>query len=191
MVNPTDTSAFDIFNQILNEEQYDESIETCLISGNPLDASKTTLPCKHSFNYIPLLESILQYINTHGFDNINVKNQTSGEVLVSKYKCPYCRTQVVGTLPYRYDISNIKRKYINIPVSDCYCSHNCQYTDCTINATIPYGDSFVCHKHYNLAVKQSKTCSCTAILLSGARKGQQCGAKSNDCINKLCKRHSK
>ena len=43
-------NAFELFNSILNQE--DENKEYCLISNEPLNETRITLPCGHCFNYL-------------------------------------------------------------------------------------------------------------------------------------------
>ena len=42
----------------LNEDNKDNKVDRCLISNETLDETRITLYCKHSFNYLPLLNEI-------------------------------------------------------------------------------------------------------------------------------------
>lgn len=183
------SSAFDIFNSVLNDTSTDtNNTEVCLISGTPLDDTRVTLPCNHTFNYLPLLNDLISFSKTH-YSHYN--------------SCPYCRSIFYGLIPYRPDISNISRKRINIPVSGCFIKHECMRDGCVRNATVPIGNKYACIIHYKgeMKLKQkrrntsaalenvvhSHTKVCNAILKSGKRKGEQCGAKTT---TEFCKRHT-
>ena len=176
----TGASAFELFNSIVGGND-DDGDNVCMISGQQLDNTKTTLPCAHSFNYIPLLNDLISYSVTHGRRN--------------HIQCPYCRTLTYATIPYRPDIVSTRKVSVNLPVASCFSKHDCMVTECTINATVPIGDSFACYKHFRKQLKlhndvgttsgsQSK---CPAILKSGANKGKVCGAKTK---TGFCKRHT-
>jgi hypothetical protein len=101
-------NTFELFNSILNEENEENNKEYCLISNEPLNNSKVTLPCGHSFNYLPLLHDLINYKKIH-----------HNRILY----CPYCRINIYGNIPYRYDISNCNAKLKNN--CDTYCKrHN-------------------------------------------------------------------
>ena len=196
--SPTSVDAFSLFNSIINDNDETNEKETnddiCLISNESLDNTKTALPCGHSFNYIHLLNYLINYKTTHGF---------------KKLICPYCRTIISGCIPYRPDISNVKHKYINIPISECYLINECSKQGCDKNATIPHQNGFACTLHYRKYKKQdekqtnktqpttipentitSNTNTCQTILKSGKRKGQHCGANIKQPNSSFCKRHS-
>lgn len=181
------SSAFDIFNSVLNYDNNTNDTELCLISGLPLDGSRVTLPCNHTFNYLPLLNDLVSFSTTH-YNQYN--------------SCPYCRRIFYGLIPYRPDLSSIARRRINIPVSGCFIKQECMREGCVRNATIPIGNKYACNVHYKKElktyqnVKASNTTSnvnthqsgCSAILKSGTRKGEQCNAKTS---TGFCKRHTK
>ena len=131
-------NAFELFNSILNQE--DENKEYCLISNEPLNETRITLPCGHCFNYLPLLYDLINYKKAH-YNNNN--------------HCPYCRETIYGTIPYRYDISKIHCKDINYPTNKCYVNNECCYKDCSRNATIPHlDDTYICYRHYKLYINK-------------------------------------
>lgn len=180
-----------LFNEIINDSStnivgFDN---TCLISGNSLGTNSVTLPCGHKFDYIALLTDLLTYKSKYSFGTLN--------------KCPYCRQDFLGVIPYRPDISNKKVRNINTPVESCFEKNTCSCVKegkhCVINATIPIGDKFACFKHYKSALKNyrshdkpnNKTLRCQAILKSGKSKGNLCGAIIKDENNNFCKRHLK
>lgn len=211
-------NAFALFNSILNEPNPEPAtatatatstnsttqiegdttysntniVEKCLISGVALDNTVVKLPCNHSFNYLPLVNDLIQFKRLHGCH------------YTYTLRCPYCRTNIRGTLPYRPDISNLSYQGINKPVNNCYEKHACINTDCSKNATIPIPsktNQFACYQHYKKHLKHTTTTStmgthqtnnteiCNAILKTGKRKGQICGAKTAHNTSN-CKRHS-
>lgn len=212
-----DKTAFDLFNSILNDDNQNQQttvdnsvsdIERCYISGQPLDHSKTTLPCGHSFNYLPLIQDLIKYKKTHS---------SSYHSFNSFFFCPYCRKNFYETIPYRPDISKLSYNRINKPINLSYEKHTCYNTTCDKNATVPIGNNtFACYLHYKSKmpkpskmtksvknikitkssdlsnVKQSitdNTNGCCAILKTGKRKGHQCSCKTLVENSAFCKRH--
>ena len=197
--SPTSVDAFSLFTSIINDNDETNEKETnndiCLISNVSLDNTKTTLPCGHSFNYIHLLNCLINYKSTHGRYTQSI--------------CPYCREVIKGCIPYRPDVSNVKYKSINTPISKCYLINECSKPGCDKNATIPHQNGFACTLHYRKYKKQDEkqtnktqnqtipentimlnTNTCQTILKSGKRKGQHCGAKIKQPSSSFCKRHS-
>jgi hypothetical protein len=65
----------------------------CLITNNALIEHHVTLPCNHTFNYVPLYHEV----------NIQkcVKNTSeTSKLLINEIKCPYCRKIHKMVLPY-------------------------------------------------------------------------------------------
>jgi hypothetical protein len=73
--------------------------KTCLITNNALMDNSVTLPCNHTFNYIPLYNEIkIQKC---------VKNAAeTAKLLMNEIKCPYCRKIHKTVLPYYEELSN-------------------------------------------------------------------------------------
>lgn len=204
-------NAFALFNSILNEPNPEPAtatssnstsqiegdttysntnkVEKCLISGLNLDNTVVKLPCNHSFNYLPLVNDLIQFKRLHGCH------------YTYTLRCPYCRTNIRGTLPYRPDISKLSYQGINKPVNNCYEKHTCINTDCPKNATVPIpsqSNQFACYQHYKKHTTTSTTRDthqtnntkiCNTILKTGKRKGQICGAKTAKNASN-CKRHT-
>jgi len=180
------SDAFNILNSVLEDTETDDNnTESCLISGLPLDSSRITLPCSHSFNYVPLVNDVLRYFSLHG---------------KTRLRCPYCRTPAGGVIPYRPDILRTYRAGVNGPTCECFEKHECSVEGCFKNATVPLpdGGTFACSTHYRRLLKPKKkqtrthpvnsvVNTCTAILKTGARKDETCGAKTH---TGLCKRHT-
>jgi len=182
-----DTSAaFDILNSVLEDTETDDgNTDTCLISGLPLDRTRVTFPCSHSFNYVPLVNDIVSYFSLHG---------------KTRLRCPYCRTPAGGVIPYRPDVLRTYRAGVNGPTCECFEKHGCAVEGCNRNATVPIPDSgtYACSSHYRRLLNPKKrrtrvqptnsgVTTCTAILKTGPRKGEACGAKTS---TGLCKRHA-
>jgi hypothetical protein len=180
------SDAFNILNSVLDDtEGDDDDTAKCLISGLPLDNTRVTFPCSHSFNYVPLVSDVLSYFSLHGR---------------TRLRCPYCRTLVGGVIPYRPDLLRAYRVGVNGPICECFEKHECTVEGCHKNATIPIpdGGTYACSSHYrkllNPKKKRTRTqpvnsvvSTCTAILKTGQRKGEPCGAKTS---TGLCKRHT-
>lgn len=84
----------------------------CLISHELLDQNVITLPCNHSFNFLPLYFELLR-------QNRRVPN----------LHCPYCRTVHIDTvLPHvKLNKSMVYRIGINQPTEFCLPFHTCNY----------------------------------------------------------------
>jgi len=91
----------------------DDSI--CLISKETIEHKITLNLCNHSFDYYYLFHEILQQKKRH----------------IDYFKCPYCRMEYHGTIPY-YEIEEIeKNTLVNynqktlLPILKCsICSEN-------------------------------------------------------------------
>lgn len=178
--------AFELFNSVLDDNaSSNDGDQTCLISRLPLDNTRVTFPCLHTFNYAPLLSDLISYARLHGH---------------SRLRCPYCRTPTNGVIPYRPDVSKKTRIGINAPTSSCFEKHDCSFTGCAKNATVPVSSegTYACSTHYRKFLSANRKSSlphpsnsvvptCVAILKTGARKGSLCGAKT---VTGLCKRHT-
>jgi hypothetical protein len=80
----------------------------CMISHLPITYNSVTLPCNHTFNYMPLYNE-LSLIHNH--------NRT--------IKCPYCRKLSIQLLPY-IPLPGVAKKYgINIPKTLCLDAPKC------------------------------------------------------------------
>jgi hypothetical protein len=81
----------DIKDDINNQELED----CCLITKDTLTTNYITLPCKHTFNYLPLYKTICIQ-----------KQKQSSNLLETNYlgqseiRCPYCRTKFYKLIPY-------------------------------------------------------------------------------------------
>lgn len=117
MLQNLNKSFYDLLNQELNNN-VENKLQTCLISDEPLNDTKITLACNHSFNYYPLFKEI-KIQKTH-YNNLETQRLTKNEI-----KCPYCRNTQKGILPYIKGW--VKIKYVNWPENLAYKPFKCSY----------------------------------------------------------------
>ena len=120
----------DFYNEIANfsaNEIDDISEKKCLITYEPLEKNSVELPCRHTFNYLPLYKELCiqkKIINT-AYD--------TQKLLVNEMKCPYCRMKLDKILPYMqiYDESGtalIQRiNGVNSPERYCMKGIACEW----------------------------------------------------------------
>lgn len=200
----------ELFKSISNIDETDNitNDNVCLITNETLDDDHVKLECGHTFNYVPIYNEIYQ----------QKYNKTSTEVqIVDRYslKCPYCRNIQHGLLPPPQDKHGElgDTKFVNFPLHKCMKQHTCKYIFISgknkgIQCSKPsFGDYCTRHiKYKNTQNKPTHDCqdknvntiinskqSCCAILMSGKRKGQICGAKSKVFYNDkhYCGKHFK
>lgn len=177
-------------NNLIKE---DENIKKCLITNEPLNEHHITLKCNHSFNYLPLINEI---INQKNYNSLEVTHLKTYQV-----KCPYCRNVQDGVIPYQEDIFPKKIKGINWPPSKVCANNTCSaiFRSGKRKGEI-CGKACVgkyCNKHKNFKVKEVKKKNkkinvtlCCDVIKSGKRKGEVCGAKCKEGFTK-CGRHNK
>ena len=201
---------YDELNKSDSVENSSDIDDICLISREKLSLPYVTLPCGHKFNY----ESIIDEI----YHQKVKKNRLEVSYLSNiQIKCPYCRS-IHNTLLPCFESNYVKEKYgsykikwVNSPIAYSYKPNKCLYTmksgknkgnKCNKKT---HGD--YCSKHLKqitanvedkqdalkTSIKNDKTKqTCCAILKSGKRKGQVCGAtccQYNGEKSKYCKRH--
>ena len=181
---------YEELKNIDSEDEVEENI--CLLTFLPLDQNKITLPCNHSFNFIPLYQEILAQKN-----NLNKCLETN---YVSNYqiKCPYCRIIHNFLLPHIKLTDNmIFSNGVNSPEKYSMSFHTCKHIltsgknknqEC--NRTAFYKNkNCLCTMHHRIYdKKQLKENQCCAIIKRGKRAGEECGAKTYDNTT-YCKRH--
>jgi hypothetical protein len=134
----------------------------CLISKEPIQEN-ITLPCNHAFDYIYLYEEIKIQKQRHK----------------SYFKCPYCRRQYYGTIPY-YELDDVEKlTNVNNNHRNIITIHKCAHTNC-IKSANKYKVGFYCNKHV-----QSNSKNCSAICKNGN------GCKNTMKIGTLCNVHYK
>lgn len=193
------------YEQLNKLDTDDEDEELCLLTKMPLDKNKITLPCNHSFNFIPLYKEIcIQKTHTSLYLDIDKVN-------VDQIKCPYCRQKFNLLLPYIRINKDVKYVYgVNKPEHLCMPFHKCTYIfnngkqqniQCSKNGYYEGTDCY-CMTHHTLISKQKLKIKnknlnkkntigkCKCILKTGKRLGEECGHRilSEDMI--YCKRHT-
>ena len=73
---------YDIMVYYINSDDND----VCLISGMPLDNSRITLPCSHSFNYVPLVNDIISYFNVEISEELEDSVMTSETEVIADFE---------------------------------------------------------------------------------------------------------
>lgn len=195
----------DFYSALNDSDDEEDDTKVCLISQKILDQNAITLNCGHSFNYVEIYNEVKKQKLSKGITlDSNLRNLKKNEFI-----CPYCRTLQTSLLPH------VKNKELNIqyisgvntPLTSSMPFNSCTYiTKSGKNKGVPckehaltFNNTCLCSKHliYYNKKQNSSTLSlsiphdtCSAILKSGKRKGQPCGAKIYDNINQTCKRHS-
>ena len=135
----------------------------CLITKEQLSYNYITLPCNHSFNYVPLYKEIcLQKQKITYLTDLEIVKLSSHQI-----KCPYCRTIINNLIPY-IPINDEIQKIINVnsPSKYCMTRYKCRYTFksgktkgslCNKHAyEIPNKDGIYCEKHWNSNSNKNK-----------------------------------
>ena len=97
------------FYKALNETDDVSDENICMITHLPLTLNSLTLPCKHSFNYMPLYTELCIH---HNYRII---------------RCPYCRAEFDKFIPF-IPLPNVMRVIgVNGPEKKCMPAPKCQY----------------------------------------------------------------
>jgi len=195
------------FYAALDDSDHDEDGDTiCLISQGPLDDNAVELKCGHHFNYVEIYNEVIkQKLGKH-----SLLDKTLLSLKRNEFLCPYCRTKHNELLPHVKDV-DLSVKYINgvnAPKHCCMKYHNCSYItksgknkgSCCSEHAFLVGSQRLCNKHMvyvkkrqnkqKIAKIDSAHQLCSAILKTGKRKGEQCGAKISATGQQTCKRHT-
>ena len=92
MLNYVVEDGIDFFAELNKKNDSDNDENLCLITNTKLLNNKITLPCNHTFNYLPLF-----------FEVKNQKRYNPNEpynLLRHQIRCPYCRQVSNKLLPY-------------------------------------------------------------------------------------------
>ena len=102
-----------------HDEDEDENI--CLLTNEVLDENKITLPCNHSFNFVPLYKEICN-------QKKNANNLEICKVKYNQIKCPYCR-QIHDVLLPHIKLTNAINfiSGVNTPANLCMKFHTCEW----------------------------------------------------------------
>jgi hypothetical protein len=107
----------DFYNELNKEDDISPINTCCMLTHQPLSENYITLPCKHTFNYIPLYHEVsTKFINNH-YDTKKLNN--------NEIKCPYCRTKYDKLLPYIEYVGIEKKHGVNWPEKESMKHMNC------------------------------------------------------------------
>ena len=106
----------ELIKLLSKEEDNNNNSDICLISGEILTNNFITLDCGHKFNY----DSLFFELKNQKKDNRYETQKTSN----NQIKCPYCRNNHTGILPW-YD-GYKKIKYVNWSGINVKVSVKCQ-----------------------------------------------------------------
>jgi hypothetical protein len=129
------------------EEEY-----VCLISNMPLTENHVKLPCKHSFNYLPLFKDLVNYKKKYLL-------MESTPLKISQIRCPYCREKHDMLLPFYEGMPGVteehgvncidETKIHGVPMTPTSC--------CFIVAHTSYnGSPMVCNNYGYLLQENNK-----------------------------------
>ena len=104
-----------IFNQEINSNEDNNDI--CLISRNNKDDTHIKLLCNHGFNYINILNEVINQKKESRYNHSILK--------VNQIKCPYCRNIQDYLLPHIKGFPLIKG--VNSPKKYGLYNHKCCY----------------------------------------------------------------
>ena len=113
----------DFYSELNNSGDINSIIHTnetvCLISKESLNDNFITLPCNHTFNYIPLYkEIILQKILPN---SLEISRLSPHQI-----RCPYCRLTINNLLPY-IPLNNVEKiTNVNYPSNKCMKHLDCE-----------------------------------------------------------------
>jgi hypothetical protein len=137
-------------NNIISVNLPDENV--CLISKEGLTDNFITLPCKHTFNYIPLYkEVILQKISPNSLE--------TSRLLPHQIRCPYCRLIVHNLIPY-IPLNNVEKiTNVNHPFSKCMkhldCDQKLKNGKLCSKPAYKENGQIYCQKHW-IKIKEKK-----------------------------------
>ena len=147
--------------------------KVCLITDEPLGKYAIRLNCGHSFNYLPLSQSIWQY---------KLDQQKNSGNLYRATHCPYCREKTDGLLPY-VPISE-KMHGVNMPHQHSFGENVCDHmmTKKKVCGRKCYFDK--CYLHLESYVPVIRPCE------GVTKAGTPCKNKASGS-EKFCKLHLK
>lgn len=111
--NNTDTNNTDTNNSDTNNNNI------CMLTHLPLTENFITLPCNHTFNYIPLYNEVCTKYIYNNFESERLNDR--------QIKCPYCRKIYNHLLPYIPYDGVEKEIGVNWPEKDCMRHMYCQW----------------------------------------------------------------
>jgi len=132
-MNYTIEDNFDFYKELNETTTTINQEHNCMISHLPLTYNSITLPCKHSFNYLPLYTELCLHNNKQ---NIS---------------CPYCREISNKLIPF-IPLPNVKKVVgVNSPEKNCLPAPKCEFklktgSKCERNGLVSKEGIF-CTKH--------------------------------------------
>jgi hypothetical protein len=187
---------FDFYSELNNTycKKEDHDVALCMISHELLTHNSVTLPCKHSFNYMPLYTELCIVV-----DNENTKYRTY-------INCPYCRSKFDKLIPY-IPLPTVKKIYgVNFPTSLTMPAPKCSFiikngkykgNACGHSGT-EFENGIWCEKHvlYNInsvwtpeKEQLSKTKSVAELKTMLKDKGLSVGGVKKELVNRLFSAH--
>ena len=198
----------DDFFKMLNYDSDDDDDNKCLISRNILDNTKITLPCNHSFNYLPLYKEVFN-------QKKKIKVTEIIRLRYNQIKCPYCRTIHDYLIPYK-QMEGVELIYgINSPRKYVYYQNKCNYVYkrgnnkgkvCGIRCSEQFCNSHLKYENSETVgktnIKKKKddepkneivsSDTCVYVFKRGKNKGNTCGEivkQNGKCL--YCRKHDK
>ena len=105
----------DFYSELNNSEDNNIILpneNVCLISKEVLNDNFITLPCNHTFNYIPLYKEVI-------LQKISANTLETSRLSPHQIRCPYCRLIVNNLLPY-IPLNNVEKiTNVNYPLNKC------------------------------------------------------------------------
>ena len=102
-------------NEVVNEQNI------CLLTQSPLERHAITLPCKHTFNYIPLINEVTAFKTCKRVFN------SMKALELYQFLCPYCRTIHNGVLPFIPNCGVNRIIGVNAPSTRSISHKTCQH----------------------------------------------------------------
>jgi len=163
-----DLDFYNELQKILNSESSENTIiqnnnfeNICLLSYEKLEPNHVTLDCKHTFNYLPIYQEVMNQKNknTNKDPFFNIQYEVT-KLSENQIKCPYCRSITNKILPF-IQYKGVKRcKGVNYPPDLCMSTCKCTYTNdknklkpitCNMNALFyPEENLLLCQNHFKM-----------------------------------------
>ena len=154
---------------IINNDHDDADSKFCLLTKNPLAYGHITLPCTHTFNFLPLYNEVLSQKTNPEL----LKNVYHIKISKNHLKCPYCRTvHSDSLLPYIMGAGNKRVSGVNGPAALCMPT------------------PFKCQHAVNKVAGRGKNKHTTTVECSAIKNIYFCGnCNGGEDAKFLCKKH--
>jgi hypothetical protein len=176
---------FDFYGELNNDTPIDISSNAiCMISHKPLTYNSITLPCKHSFNYLPLYSELCLHNN---------KQYIS---------CPYCRIKLNKLIPF-IPLPSVTKVYgvnyptkMSMPLPKCsFLLNSGMYKGVLCEQSgMEYEHGVFCSKHVKFNINNTWTPEKEEIFKSKTvvdlkkilrEKGLRVGGVKKELVNRL------